>query len=350
MERSKAGSVRDKQSSVDTSLQAPITFAARGYSAQSYGQVIEEAHREFHGYLSHTMKWQDFHVEEGIEMSVQRRMNSTQFPIIKGRGFIPNFRPIEILACILSIGYRIVWDTRLESARVVQRYSYMSYLFYIVFRGIGQLHKARDAIGIQDVRCWGPSGEPQTMAYPTTRRVDMVYKGVKTGEIPVQQDKVRMDIILGGFRIEWSPDLKGSFVTNVVNADVHGVVPTYIWNVMTRELPKVINRLRGAMEHFGVAPYMLDVQNCVVVQTVSYFAQERCSKFRHHVWKAGTYLVVLDCSRMYSQGIALPVVEGQGAHAVDIRVDDNQVLVSVGVEGIGQEYVIVSAYSGRQRR
>jgi hypothetical protein len=285
----------------EDTLHIPESPAPRGYLSNPFRSILEEAHQLLNEYLSPESQWGAEEGEAGMTIR-QRDSTLSRIPVTKGTCFIPNFRPIEVLACIHSIGYRTIWDTRVASGRVIQRYGQFTFLFYIVFRGIGQIYVPRDGAGIQDVRCWGPHGVPQNTAYPNTEQVDMVFRSVETPEVPLQKDKVRMQINLGAYRIVWVPEMQGCNVTFVGDADVGSVLPTYIYNALSRELPKVVYRLRGAMEHFGVAPYLLDAQDCVVVQTTFYFVQSRMIKFRHHVRKPGSYSIVLDRIRMYPQG------------------------------------------------
>ena len=238
-------------------------------------------------------------------MSVQRRKRNdagTSIPIFKGRIFIPSFRPIDVLACIHLFSYRLIWDTRLSSGRIMQRYSHHDFLFYIVYRGIGQIYMPRDAAGVQSVRFWGPQGVRQATVSPETDFIDIFYRSVEVPEVPLQEGKVRMDIKLGAYRIEWNAELQGCYVTFVGDADLRAPLPTYLWNIFSRELPTVVGRLRGSMEQFGVAPYTLDDQECLVQQTSFYYSQTRKAVFRHHVRKPGTYAIVLDRTRMYPSG------------------------------------------------
>jgi hypothetical protein len=242
---------------------------------------------------------------DGMEISVKdpRTLGSqTALPTTKGVGFIPHFRPIDILACIHLLSYRLIWDTRMASGRIIQRYGNYNFLFYTVYRGIGQIHRPRDTAGVQDVRCWGPHGVPQRMALPNTEKVDIIYKSVDAPEIPLQEGKVRMNIILGAWRIEWKEALQGCNVTFLNDTDACTPLPNYIWNILSMELPKIVNRLRGSMEQFGVPPYVLDVQDCVVIQNTVYYSEHRKITFRHHVRKPGTYPIILDRVRMYPFG------------------------------------------------
>lgn len=115
----------------------------------------------------------------------------------------------------------------MSSGRILERYDYHSFLFYCVWRGIGNVYRPRDAVGVQDVRFWGPNGEQQTMALPTTERIDAVWKSVDVPDyVPGQEDKVRLYIGLGAHRIEWRPDLNGCEITFVGDADVRACIPS----------------------------------------------------------------------------------------------------------------------------
>lgn len=245
-------------------------------------------------------------------------------PRSKGQTFIPNFRPIEVLASIHLFSYRLIWDTRMSSGRILQRYSHHNFLFYTVYRGIGNLYRPRDAVGCQDVRFFGPYGERQTMALPNTERIDIVWRSVDTPAAPPQEGKVRMHIEFGGFRIVWRPELNGCDVIWTGEAELHACIPscesekrtsgkgslhsdtlvlcTDLWNVLAKELPKTAGRLRDAMSKFGVPPYVLDLQECVVLQMSFFYAETRKSTHRHHVSQPGMYAIMIDRQRMFPNG------------------------------------------------
>lgn len=188
------------------------------------------------------------------------------------------------------------------SGRIMQRFSQYQFLFYAVYRGIGTLFHPRDAVGVQDVRCWGPNGAPQRTALEDTEQVDMVFKTIEAPEFSAQEGKVRMQVHLGAYRIEWREDLQGCNVTSVGDVDLNDLLPTYLWNTLSRELPLTISRLASCMDHFGIPPYILDQQDCVVIQLVSHFPETRVTTLKCHVRQPGTYSVVLDRNKMYSGG------------------------------------------------
>lgn len=284
-------------------------------------------------------------VEEGVEIAVRPRQPSedgSKIPTFRGRAFIANVRPIEILACIHLLSYRLIWDTRMSSGRILQRYGYYDFLFYVVYRGIAQIYLPRDAAGIQDVRCWSKDGKLSKNAFPETEKIDIVYRSVEAPEVPLQEGKVRMHINLGAYRIEWMENLQGCNVTWVGDADIAATVPTSIWKVFSKEFPKTVVRLRDAMEQFGIPPFVLDVEDCVVIQTTFFYSQDRRTAMRHHVRKAGSYVIRFDRRKMFPFGIDVPIIEGDGAHAVQYQQDEDRLTITLGKEGIGKEYVIVS--------
>lgn len=318
-------------------------------------------------------------IMNGVNVYLQHRTNSitpTKAPIFKGTTFIANFRPIEILNCIHLFSYRLIWDTRMSSARIMQRYGQYNLSFYAVFRGIGPIYEPRDSVGVQDVRCWGPNQTPQRTAFPNTELIDIAFRSIETAEAPLQVGKVRMHIEIGGFRIEWLEELQGCNVTLVGDVDLAVLLPTYIWNVLSRELPIVVGRLRSSMEQFGHPPFIVDPSEIVIIQMIHYFSLTRITTLRQHVSKSGSYIVVIDRDRMYpagegkQNGCALPKkntllmfpfslfyfiflffstgvewppdVEGEGAQFVQFEDRGSQLLLTVGPQAVGKEYIIVS--------
>lgn len=68
------------------------------------------------------------------------------------------------------------------------------------------------------------------------------------------------------------------------------------------ELPRIVGRLRGSIQRFGIPPYVLDLQDCVVIQTTFYFGETRKTTHRHHVRKPGSYSIMIDRFRMFPFG------------------------------------------------
>jgi hypothetical protein len=152
--------------------------------------------------------------------------HANMIPATKGRTFMPNCRPIEVLSAIHLFSYRLIYDTRMSSGRVLQRYSYYSFLFYCVWRGVGPIYNPRDAVGVQDVRAWGPNGEEQACVTPASDRIDVVWRSVDGIVVPPQDGKERMRIELGAYRIQWRPELNGCDVTFVGEADLGVCIPS----------------------------------------------------------------------------------------------------------------------------
>lgn len=110
--------------------------------------------------------------------------------------------------------------------------------------------------------------------------------------------------------------------------------------MLALELPKIVGRCRGAIQRFGVPPYVVDPQDCVVVQTTFFYSEARRLTCRHHVRKTGSYKLMIDRQRMYPYGISSPNVAGPGSRAVTLQEVEDGVIVSVSPQGVGQEYVV----------
>lgn len=243
--------------------------------------------------------------DNGVQYTIRQRQSGDppgRGPVFRGTTFIAKHRPVEILNCIHLFSYRLLWDTRMSSGRVMQRYAQYQFLFYAVFRGIGSIFQPRDAIGVQDVRCWGPDGSLQRTALANTENIDMIFRSAESTEYPTQEGKVRMQIHLGAFRIEWKEELQGCNVTFVGDVDLNLQLPTYVWNVLSKDCPMAVGRLRTCIDHFGIPPYILDEQDCVVIQIVSHKPETQMTTLKCHVRIPGTYVIVLDRNVMYSNG------------------------------------------------
>ena len=65
---------------------------------------------------------------------------------------------------------------------------------------------------------------------------------------------------------------------------------------------ETIGRLRTAVEHFGVPPYILDEREILVMQLQQFLAETRKTTLRAHVSQPGSFTLVLDKKRMYPSG------------------------------------------------
>lgn len=75
-----------------------------------------------------------------------------------------------------------------------------------------------------------------------------------------------------------------------------------LWNILAKELPKNVGRLREAMHKFGVPPYVLDLQNCVVIQATFFYGETRRTTLRHQVLEPAAYSIMVDRQHMFPHG------------------------------------------------
>jgi len=126
-------------------------------------------------------------------------------PLMYGKTYVPNVSAIQVLACIHVASFRLIWDSRIGSAGIIQRFSHYWHHFYIVWRGIMHIYAPRDAIGVQATRSYGPDGQLQYRPTADSQVIDICWTNVDANIAP-QEDKVRAHIILGSYRIEQAGD------------------------------------------------------------------------------------------------------------------------------------------------
>ena len=149
----------------------------------------------------------------GVQRSYYKhdKPDSTILDTVKGVCFFENMAPTEIVACIHQPGHRMIWETRIKQVAIVERFNQVEFVFYIIFRGVGPIYWPRDAVGIQAVRSYRPSGEVVTdRAVSDAHKVEMMWCSLDDPPIAPQEGRIRARI-LAGYDIEAKGN--GSLVT-----------------------------------------------------------------------------------------------------------------------------------------
>lgn len=220
---------------------------------------------------------------------------------MKGVSFFAGVSALEVFSCIYNPGYRLIWDTRINTAAILQRFAQTEFLFYLIIRGIGPIYWPRDYVGVQGCKFYRRDGQIVTDHITAEcDRIDIIWTSVDDPPVGPQEGKVRARMNLAAYRIENRGN--GCEVTFLLNIKLSVPVPTYIRRMLTAEIPLSLPRLRDAIPTFGVCPYIIDESCCIVIQRHFWDAESRKSHVRAHSVKAGTFVIVLDTKRMYPSG------------------------------------------------
>lgn len=259
------------------------------------------------GSISNFSPFADHRWEGELKISSMKRQRDRlgRFPVCKGRKLIAKFRPRAFLECIISIGYRSLWDARLRSAQIMERYSHHDCLVHLTYRGSLPCWESRVIDVIQHVQCYGPDMEEQETANQDTRCIDLIFKSIEESKSSLrgQQSGSRRSIVnLIAYRIEWDEKDQGSYITSI--EDVEGVdsLPSYLWHQLSKDIPRQGLDLGNCMTRNGLPPYIIDVDHCIEIVDTNFSHQSRTTSFRHITRHSGEYRIAIDRLVMYSDG------------------------------------------------
>lgn len=114
--------------------------------------------------------------------------------------------------------------------------------------------------------------------------------------------------------------------------------------MLVNEIPLGLARFRDAIPTFGITPYIIDEQKCLILEHHFWEPDTRQSLIRAKTAKAGTFTILLDITRMYPSGIMMPVISGPGAHSVRIQeaMTGDRLFVHLSDQGLMQPWILVS--------
>lgn len=72
--------------------------------------------------------------------------------------------------------------------------------------------------------------------------------------------------------------------------------------MLTSEIPLSLARFRDAVPTFGVTPYIIDEQKCLILEHHYWEPDTRKSLVKAKAIKSGTFIIILDVTRMYPSG------------------------------------------------
>ncbi|CAO1620295.1 unnamed protein product [Parajaminaea phylloscopi] len=260
---------------------------------------------------------------------------------MKGVSFFPSVTPLDIFSCIYNPGYRLIWDQRINTAAILQRYAQTEFLFYLIIRGIGPIYWPRDYVGVQGCKFYKKNGDVVTDHIPAEcESIDLIWTSVDNSPVKPQAGKVRAKMNLAAYRIQSRGN--GCEVTFLLSIMLSVDIPAYLRRMLKAEVPLSLPRLRDAIPTFGVCPYIIDEQCCLVIQRHFWDAESRKSHVRASAVKAGTFVIVLDTKRMYPSGIMMPTIDGPGAQSVSVQeaITGDRLFVHVSESGIDQDWIL----------
>lgn len=268
----------------------------RGGSPQD--PILEQAHS-----LA-SLAFADLGERAGVRRSVfnnGQALHPHELECTRGVSFFDNVQALDVFSCIYNPGFRLIWDHRIKEASILQRFSQAEFLFYMVIRGIGPIYWPRDYIGIEGVRFYKPNGQVVTDHIPSECNcIDVIWTSVDNPPSGPQEGKVRGRLNIAAYRIQNRGN--GCDVTFMISLTLSVPIPAYIRRMLVAECPLSLARLRDSIPTFGVCPYVVDEQSCLVIQRHFWDAESRKSHMRAFSIKPGTIVIMLDTKRMYPSG------------------------------------------------
>ncbi|CAO1615622.1 unnamed protein product [Sympodiomycopsis kandeliae] len=309
------------QSGITPANELPVGYtAASEYTPHRFEQARDQGwgrwSEYFDGPESH---WSPMPTVAGVERAAYKHeaVDSTTLDTVRGTAFFENIDPTAVAACIHQPGHRMIWETRIKQVAIIERFNQVEFLFYIILRGVGPIYWPRDAVGIQALRSFRPNGEMVTDRFISqANRVDMMWCSLDNPPIAPQEGKVRARIF-AGYKVEARGN--GCRMNFFVSLQLSTPIPAYLRRALVNEIPLSLARFRDAVPTFGIVPYIIDEQKCLILQHHYWDPDTRQSQVRAKAAKVGTFMIILDTTRMYASGITMPTIEGPGAHAVRIQ-------------------------------
>ncbi|PWY98766.1 Bet v1-like protein [Testicularia cyperi] len=331
----------------------PERPASTSYWKNDYQQVADDLINRLLTLRSETEGgWQDRGTSDGTQCLIYPRSPEeplSMLPMFMGKTRVEGLTPLEIFSGIRVTGFRMMWDTRVQSAHIIRAFSMHEFLFYLTWRGIGPIYSPRDVAGIQAFRCWNQRGEQQTIPDFSTSNIILGYKGLDdVPGIPASVEGcVRANIIKAAFYIEQRDN--GCDLTYIGHVDLAWAIPGYIMTTLTNELPRSAARLRDALGTFGVPPVLIDRQGCLALQYLACNPETRQISLFATIRQAGTANLYLDYTKMFTKGVVVSNILGSAATTVNVREsftsEDGQprrmLALDLSPEGTGGEFRLI---------
>ncbi|KAG8892838.1 hypothetical protein FRB99_002417, partial [Tulasnella sp. 403] len=149
--------------------------------------------------------WTTFDNKDGVTYEKKSMPgDSSAIPLVRGKGVVEGFTPLQFLALITYPGVRTTWDTRTEHVEVRKRFGRHLTQFYAVQRGMGWIVSPRDIVGCQDT------------IYNEDGSVERVQTSVEDPDVPPVSGRVRATLTVAGWVLK--PHEKGTDVTYLVKS------------------------------------------------------------------------------------------------------------------------------------
>ncbi|SJX60563.1 uncharacterized protein SRS1_10213 [Sporisorium reilianum f. sp. reilianum] len=296
--------------------------------------------------------WEHRATTNNCDISIYPRSPDDPFsvmPMFRGKTHAAGLTPLEVFTGIRMTGFRMMWDTRVQSAHIMRSFSMHEFLFYLVWRGIGPIYKPRDICGIQALRCWDAAGNLQTIPDFTTTSLVLGYQSLdEVPGIPAEVEGcVRAKVFKAAFYLESRGG--GCDITYIGHVDLAAPIPHYILTTLHSELPKSVIRLRDMLLTFGVPPVLIDRQKRLALQYLSCNPETRQVSLHATIMQPGTVHLYLDYSKMFTQGVVISNALGSAAVAVSVRehfgrddgLERRMLALDLMPEGVGGEFRLI---------
>ncbi|EJD54297.1 Bet v1-like protein [Auricularia subglabra TFB-10046 SS5] len=299
------------------------TYSAGG----PHHDVVAAARKTWGDHLA-TDDWEDLGTKDGVALA--RKPNPADpngVPIVKGVTTVPGATTDAVFGAIVPTGMRKLWDTRLDSAGVLQRFDPHAIQFYTVMKG--QLFiSPRDFVGVQLVeRGAAPNG---TITVTQTSVPDEEH-------VPDQSGRVRAKAHFGGWLIE--PDGADVKLTYIACISLEGSIPLAAVRTVATEIPMCTGRVRDVFAKSGYAPVWgvsaPGVDLPVVLETESADAPGGKYTAVVRTQAAGTSTLVYDGKAMFAGGAKLATEFKEGGESALAATDDGNGTVTLEVKEAG---------------
>ncbi|KAI8642956.1 hypothetical protein BD408DRAFT_365650 [Parasitella parasitica] len=267
--------------------------------------------------------WELTQEQNSVKLYSKKLDNLDDPPLVRGDTMLtdlpPGCTPFEVATVATLPGCRKIWDSRLDSTEVKERYTRFELMFWVKQKAPWPV-SPRDFVGtmIRDNE-------------PNVCYCSMV--SVKDDRFPDTPKSVRGKILISGWKL-YETQEKNIGITYINQVDLAGSIPAAFLRKLLLEIPLCAGKVRDYIQEFGFVPSLKLVSN-----KVEFIGEE----FDHDT---RTYTIELSgdarehevahitcCSKMYPKGVSVVLAGGQGDVMQDMDEFNNPCITLKNLNG-----------------
>ncbi|CEP09310.1 hypothetical protein [Parasitella parasitica] len=257
--------------------------------------------------------WELTQEQNNVKLYSKKLNNADDPPLVRGDTVLsdlpPGCTPFEVATVAALPGCRKIWDSRLDSVEIKERYTRFELLFWVKQKAPWPIYP-RDFVGtlIRDNE-------------PNVCYCSMI--SVKDDRFPDTPKSVRGKILISGWKL-YETQEKNIGITYINQADLAGSIPAAFLRKLLLEIPLCAGKVRDYIQEFGFAPSLKLVSKKVEFVGEEFDHDSRTYSVNFRGDASGHEVAnITCCSKMYPSGVSAILTGGEGDVVKDTDAFNN---------------------------